>query len=259
MYKAGSSLSTYEHERCRLDLFLPPPPNLSALLVWFHGGGLCAGDKEDPVHADLAGILNAKGIGLAVPNYRLSPLVTFPAYVDDAAAAVAWAHRYLRNSATRPVALFVGGHSAGAYLAALVGVNPDYLARYNLRFTDVAGLLPVSGQMLTHFTVRKERGVPNAELHPVIDDAAPCYHVNKDAPAVLAICGDRDWAARAEENRLFIATLKAAGHADATCLEFPDRDHGTIVTLMPQPGDPALQAVIDFIRRHPVPAPDRNR
>jgi len=69
------------------------------MLVWFHGGGLKNGDKGSRKSGDSWGTallatsfavigIAVIGIAVVVPNYRLSPEATFPAYIQDAAAAV---------------------------------------------------------------------------------------------------------------------------------------------------------------------------
>ena len=77
-----------------LDLYLPVKQPTVATLVWFHGGGMTGGDKKESVA--LAKVLAEHGITVASANYRLSPAAIYPAYVQDAAAAVAWVKRHGR-------------------------------------------------------------------------------------------------------------------------------------------------------------------
>jgi acetyl esterase/lipase len=244
-YKSGGSLAAYERERAVLDLYLPATDAGFPLLVWFHGGGLTAGDKTGQGQPDIARALAARGIAVAVANYRLSPVATYPAYIDDAAASVAWALEHTADYGGDRDRVYVSGHSAGGYLAAMVGLVPEYLAAYGHAPSELAGLIPVSGQMITHATVREERGL-SAEV-PLVDAAAPVHHVRADAPRWLAIAGAEDMPARAEENRYFIAALKAVDHPDASYLEFEGRNHGTIVSQIPEPDDPVAAAIAAFI------------
>jgi acetyl esterase/lipase len=248
-YKSGGGLSDYERERCLLDLYLPENGSGYPVIVWFHGGAITAGDKAEGTQADLARTLAGHGIAVASVNYRLSPDAAFPAYIDDAAASVAWIMDNIPEYGGDANKVFAAGHSAGGYLATMVGVDPQYLARYDHDLEDLSGLIPVSGQMVTHYTVRSERGQPRE--FPVIDAAAPLYFVSADLPPVLAITGGSgyDLAARPEENRYFVASLKAAEHPDAEYLEFDGRTHGSVVSRIPEAGDPVAQAMMDFIRR----------
>ncbi|MBN2330057.1 MAG: alpha/beta hydrolase, partial [Candidatus Omnitrophica bacterium] len=187
------------------------------------------------------------GIAIAAVNYRLSPKAHYPAYINDAAAGAAWILRHIEDYQGSPEKLFVSGHSAGGYLTAMIGVDPQYLAKYGASVHDFAGFMPVSGQMVTHSTVRGERGIPSTQ--PLIDEAAPCYHVRKDLPPFLNISGSVDLPSRAEENRYFATAMNAAGHAWAEYREFIGRDHGTIVSRIPQGNDPVAEIMLDFMRR----------
>jgi acetyl esterase/lipase len=246
-YKTGRDLSEYERERCALDLYLPAGSSGFPVIVWFHGGNITAGDKAGDAHVAIARTLADRGIGVASVNYRLSPRASFPDYVDDAAAGIAWVLDHIDEYQGNAGAVFVSGHSAGAYLASLVGLDERYLANYGHAPGDLAGLMPISGQMITHGTVRTERGLPADQ--PIVDGAAPVNHVNPDAPPFLAIAGAEDLPARAEESRYFVAAMKAVGHPDVTYLEVAGRTHGTIVTQIPNPDDPVAEALIDFVER----------
>ena len=106
---------------------------------------------------------------MVTPDYRLSPKVKYPAYVDDAAAAFAWTVKHIAGHGGDPRKVFIGGHSAGATLALLVGMDPNRLKPPGLTLGSVAGIAQVSGQVLTHFTIREERGQPRYAI--TCDDA----------------------------------------------------------------------------------------
>lgn len=126
-YKQGDALTDYEKERCKLDVYLPKEGQGFATLVWFHGGGLKNGDKDgrkitnDSVKtAKIARSLAAAGIAVVAPNYRFSPKATFPAYIQDAAAAVAWVRKHIVGYGGDPARIFIGGHSAGGYFYSII-------------------------------------------------------------------------------------------------------------------------------------------
>lgn len=80
--------------------------------------------------------------------------------------------------------IFLSGHSAGGYLASMVGLDKKWLAQYNVDANNIAGIIPFSGHTITtHFTVREERGIDGKK--PIIDELAPLYHVRKDASPIL--------------------------------------------------------------------------
>ncbi len=245
-YKSGDKLTDYEKERCKLDLYLPTTGTKWPTLVWLHGGGISAGRKDEKSTAEIARTFARAGIAVAAINYRLSPKVTFPAYVEDTAAAFAWVHAHIAENGGDPAKVFLGGHSAGAYLSSLVCMDVRYLEKLGAKPDALAGLIAMSGQMMTHFQVRKERGI--AENTIIADEAAPIYFTRKDLPPILILFGDHDWPARLEENQYFVAMQKVAGNKNLTLRVFPDRTHGSIGSKIPTPGDPAAQAIIAFIK-----------
>lgn len=252
-YKAGPDLSPYEQERCRLDVHpaAGTPAGAGApVVLFFHGGAIQGGDKESS--RTLAALLNPRGIIVAGANYRLSPRATYPAYLHDCAAAVAWIKGNIARFGGDPGRLFLAGHSAGGYLAMMSVLGPGWLAAVGLAGADVAGIVSVSGQMVTHSTVREERGIPRSVM--VVDDAAPLRHARGFSPAILLVCAEHDMPARLEENLLMQAWLQAAGHRDVTLLCVPGRDHASVYDECAKPGDPTGQALVDFIHRDaPVP------
>lgn len=239
-----------EREPCVLDLYLPDSPvsgSCFPLLVWFHGGGLTGGTRHE---ADaVAERFAVQGIAVANADYRLGPDVRFPVYIEDAARAVAWAVAEGVRRGADPGALFVGGHSAGAYLAAMLAMDTRYLASAGVPDGSIAGYLPISGQLVTHFQVRAERRIPAERL--TIDEAAPLHFARKDAPPILLLVGDQDMPARREEAALFVAVMTGiAGNQSASYLVVPDRDHGTVHEKLLTPGDPGGPAMLDFMARH---------
>jgi acetyl esterase/lipase len=253
-YKTGASLSDYERTRCKLDLYLPAKSSKDfPVVVWFHGGGLTAGDKSSA--APVAQRLADDGIAVACVNYRLSPRAKYPSYNQDAAASVAWAHAHIASYGGDVHRLFIAGHSAGGYLAGIVGYDPALLAADGMKSSQIAGLILVAPQVFTHFTIRRERGIPHPETTPVIDNAAPTYHVRKDAPPTLILLGDHDWPVRLQECQYFVAMLKYVGDPDIALRVIPHRTHGTIESRMADQDDPALKLVLEFVHGHATTQP----
>jgi acetyl esterase/lipase len=222
--------------RCRLDVYYPVKQGKFPTLVWFHGGGLTAGNRSIPVP------LRHQGVAVVAVNYRLGPEDGFPASLEDAGAAVAWTLENIAKFGGDPDRVFVAGHSAGAYLTCMVGLDDRWLAPHGKKREHIAGLIPLSAQVITHFANREERGI--GEKQPIIDDLAPLYHVKKDAPPILLVTGDREkeLMGRYEENAYFWRMLKLNGHPDVTLRELEGFDHGS----MPEP---AFPLVLDMMRK----------
>lgn len=236
LYRAdGGGLTEYQQERCRLDVYHPLGMKDFATVVWFHGGGLTGGNKSVPER------LKGQGIAVVAVNYRLYPKVKAPVYIEDAAAAVAWTVKNIAKYGGSAEKVFVSGHSAGGYLTSMVGLDKKYLAAFGVDADKLAGLVPYSGHTITHFTVRKERGIDGKQ--PVVDGMAPLFHVRKDAPPILLMTGNREleMLGRYEENAYFFRMLKVVGHADVELLEFDGYGHG-----MAEPAHPML---LKFVKR----------
>jgi acetyl esterase/lipase len=221
-YRNGSdpNLSDYIKERCQLDLYYPEQLRNFATVVWFHGGGLTGGNRFIPEP------LQKNELAIAAVNYRLSPQVTCPAYIDDAAAAVAWVFQNIKNFGGDPDLIFVAGHSAGGYLTSMIGLDKRWLEKYGIEANRIAGLIPFSGHTITHFTVRAEQGIPGEQ--PVVDQYAPLYHVRPDAPPLILITGDRnlEMMGRYEENAYLWRMMKVIGHEQTVLYELQGFNHG---------------------------------
>lgn len=221
-YPAGKNIEDPEN-RCQVDLKLPENEHGFATLVWFHGGGLTGGNRDFPK-------FEGKGVAFVSAGYRLSPQVPCPVFIEDAAAAVAWTIQHIAEYGGDPKKVFIAGHSAGGYLALLVGMDARWLKPYGLAPSDIAGLIPVSAQVTTHFRVKELVGIHGDSLVPVIDDLAPLRYVSKDLPPICLITGDRriEFKCRVEENDLMFSTLKNLGHPDVEFHELEDLNHGTV-------------------------------
>ncbi len=243
------SLTPYEQERCKLDLTVPVGAKGFPTFVWFYGGGLKNGSKDlrGEYCAEIRESFAQAGVAVVTPDYRLSPKAKYPAYVDDAAAAFAWTVKHIAEHGGDPRKVFIGGHSAGGYLSLLVAFDPERLKPHGLTLGSVAGVAQVSGQVLTHFTVREERGQPRYGI--TSDAAAPAFHIRKSLPPVLTIYAQNDMISRAEENQFFVATLKAAGHTENYSLRVEGRDHATVGHGLRHLDDPARLAILNFIAK----------
>jgi acetyl esterase/lipase len=244
-YCAHEGASAYEQERCKLDLYVPSSRTHFATLLWFHGGGLKEGDKAQSSNPRLAESLAAQGVAVAMANYRLSPKATYPAYIDDAASSFAWLKTNVTHHGGNPSRLFVGGHSAGAYLALMLSLDGRFLKAHGLDTSAIKGVVPVSGQTMTHYTIREERGLDKNVI--IADAAAPIHQVRADAPPMLIMWADNDLPARAEENLYLVAALKAAGHKAVFHQQIANRDHNTIAQKIIETDDPVARAILQFM------------
>ncbi|MBK1832699.1 alpha/beta hydrolase [Roseibacillus ishigakijimensis] len=239
----------YRQERCQLDLYLPGSKSFPTL-IWLHGGGLKGGRKDGEADQAIARALAEDGIAVAMVNYRLSPRAKYPAYLEDTAAAVAWTKKEIARHGGDPNRIYLGGHSAGGYLALMVGMDARWLQAHQLVRSDLAGLIPVSGQTMTHYTVREERFGSDDPFSITADAAAPVHYASRSGiPPLLVLWADNDMPARAEENAYLVALLKGAGQTEITGLQIANRDHGSIAFEIANAGDPARAAINTFLTK----------
>jgi acetyl esterase/lipase len=234
-----NKIDKYISSQCTLDIYYPKGVKNYATIVWFHGGGLTGGSKEIPK------ALMDKGYAVIGVGYRLSPKVKAPAYIEDAAAAVAWAFQHVADFGGSTGQVFLSGHSAGGYLAMMITLDKSYLSKYAIDANKIAGLIPFSGQAITHFTIREENGIKNTQA--VIDKYAPLYFVRADAPPTLLITGDAEMEllGRYEENAYLLRMMKLSGHKNVRLLQLQGYDHGG----MAEPAFPLLLKEVEVIRK----------
>ena len=227
----------YRVERCKLDVYAPEGAKDLPVVVWFHGGGLTSGEKTS-----LPRDLRESGYVVVSAGYRLIPRGTIANCIEDAAAAVAWAFRNVERYGGSPDKIFLSGHSAGGYLIDMIGLDKHWLAEYGIDADRVAGLIPFSGQVLTHYSHRQTIGM--TPYQPLIDEYAPLAHVRADAPPIVIISGDRELElyGRYEETAYFWRMFQMVGHPDATIYELQGFNHGNMA-------DPAVQILKDNVRR----------
>ncbi len=223
----SATVVNYINERCRLDVYFPADKKGFPTVVWFHGGGLSGGEKHIP-----EGFKN-KGIAVIAVNYRLTPKVKSPEYLRDAAAAVAWVYKNINNFGGDTTKVFISGHSAGGYLAAMIGLDKSWLRVHGIDANRLAGIIPFSGHAITHFSIREERGIPGHQA--VVDSLAPLYHVRPDAPPLVLITGDREleMLGRYEENAYLVRMMKVAGHKNTRLYELQGYGHNMVAPAIP--------------------------
>ena len=113
------------------------------LVVFFYGGSWSTGDRAD--YRFIGEALASQGIAVAVADYRLSPQVRYPVFVEDSALAVRWAFDNAATYGVNPSKIFVMGHSAGAYNAAMLAIDKRWLQAVGLAPSRLAGWIGLAG------------------------------------------------------------------------------------------------------------------
>ena len=237
----------YADDKDTLDVLMPVGASNAPVIVFFHGGALQNGDKR--AGEVLASTLVAEGIGVVTANYRLSPAVMHPAHIEDATAAFVWTKRHIAEFGGDPDRVFVGGHSAGAYLAVLMSLDPSYLKAHGMGLRAIRGALPVSPFLYVEETARDRSKTVWGTDEKVWLQASVTPYVGAGKPPMLLIYadGDDDWR-RAQNERLKTALSKAGSTVDT--VEIADRTHTSIRSKMGEKGDAAMKQIAGFIKAH---------
>ena len=213
----------YKESQCKLDIYMPNNSSKALpVIVWFHGGGLTGGTKA--ISEELK---NDKFIVVSV-EYRLSPKVHSPAFIEDAAASVAWVFNNIQQYGGDTSKIFLSGHSAGGYLAIMLTMDESWLLKQNLSSNRIKACIPLSPQVITHFTIRAENNIK--DIQPTINEYAPLNFIKSNTPIIIDITGDREkeLLGRYEENAYFVRMMKLAGNQNISLYELQGFSHGAM-------------------------------
>jgi acetyl esterase/lipase len=230
--------------RALLDVY-PARDKLDApVVIFWHGGALMQGDKQ--VVANLAQTLADLGVTVVAANYRLSPDVQHPAHLQDAAAAVTWVKSHIKEYDGDPAQIFLSGHSAGAYLAVQLALDPRYLAEHGLTLNDLAGVFAISPFLYVEEVAPQRPKVvwgkdPAGWLAPSVSS-----YVGADKPPMRLVYAEGDELWRRRQNERLAADL-AGFEVDAKALMVPNRNHTSIMTKADHAEDLVVVAIYQFI------------
>jgi acetyl esterase/lipase len=251
------------HKRHVLDIYTAQAPAGKSLPVmfWIHGGGWQAGDKSDVALKPKT--LAERGFVFVSTNYRLLPEVGMEELIGDVARSVGWVHRNIARFGGDPTRIFVGGHSAGAQVAALICVDERYLKKEGVSFDVLKGCVPVDGDtydipkiIMTSehrqalyggkmFTFGHRQKFGNDPQKHV--DLSAVTHVarNKGIPPflILYFSGNPDTRAQAErlESVLKAAEIPAKSYGKG------DSNHSRLNDDLGKADDPATQEFYKFL------------
>jgi len=228
----------------RLDIHLPAC-DCFPVMVYFHGGGLEAGDKTGA--QVFFEHMTENGIAVVSANYRMYPQAKYPDFLDDAAEAVAWVFRNM-DAYGKITGVFVGGSSAGGYLSQMLCFDDSFFANHGLHPAKIAGFIHDAGQPTCHFNVLRERGIDSRRV--IVDESSPLYHVKADQnyPPMLIIVSDNDMKNRYEQTMLLVSTLAHFGYTENVQLKIMNGNHCAYVRATDKDGKSVFgQMVSRFI------------
>jgi len=235
--------------RHKLDVWVPAraPATPLPVIVFFYGGGWVSGDRGDYGFAGRA--FAAQGFVTIVADYRLVPEVRFPAFLQDGALAVKWARDHVAQYGGDPERISLSGHSAGAYQAAMLALDPHYLrdAGVDPKIVRSAALLATPADFYP-FTEIRGRDALGAWPRPL--ETQPISFARADAPPILLMHGTADTVVRPYNSERLSAKLKGLG-APVDLRLYQGKSHIDLVkSLSPtfRGTTPALADSVAFLR-----------
>lgn len=212
-----------------VDVYAPPKVGQPApVAIFFYGGSWDSGRRQD--YGWVGRALAAQGFLTFVPDYRLYPEVRFPGFVEDCAHAVRWAVDHAEALGGDPSRIVLVGHSAGAYNAAMLALDPRYLKAVGVDAGVIRGFAGLSGP---YAFLPLDGPITQRTFGEAADLEAtqPTTFAHAGAPPVFLATGDKDTTVRPRNTRKLAAALRDNG-ARVDERHYAGLDHaGTVLAL----------------------------
>lgn len=246
-YQKQGGLNYGELERQKLDVYAPEgEARYLPVAVFFYGGSWQNGRRQD--YRFVAQALVNRGIIAVIPDYRLYPEVKFPTFIEDGALAVSWVANNISGFGGDVSRLFLMGHSAGAYIAAMLALNSSYLEHAGLNTRWLKGFVGLAGpyDFLPLKSSKLIRIFGGADGMP---ETQPITFALAKTPPVLLLHGADDKLVGPHNTKNLAQRLREAG---GTVVEkiYPGMKHiGLLISLATpfQDGEPAMDDIAQFI------------
>jgi acetyl esterase/lipase len=232
-----------------LDLYAPAVmPIGMPIIVFIHGGAWNSGDKGE--YTFVGDALSSRGFLTVVPNYRLVPQVRFPEFIEDCALAVRWISDHAAELGGDPSRIVLMGHSAGAYNAMMLGLDPRYLRQAGVNAQSIKGVIGVSGPYdFLPLDVKVTQDAFGNAGNP--EATQPTRFARQDGPPLLLMWGDKDTRVGQRSINAMQQAAQSAGESVDTRI-YPNVDHAGMLLALSRffrGNGPVLQDATDFARR----------
>lgn len=240
-----------------LDVYQPATgtaPGNAPVVLFFYGGNWTSGERAE--YRFVGEALAANGIIAVVADYRLSPNVRYDGFLGDCALALQWTLVNAASLGGDPARVMVMGHSAGAYNAAMLALDPRWLAPLGLTPDRLAGWIGLAGPYdflpIVDPQVQVAFGWPHTPAY-----SQPIFYADAKAPRSLLLAARNDKVVDTQRNTVGLANRLRAAGTDVEMRIFDHLSHVTTVAALARPLDwlaPVLSTVVDFVRGDPKPA-----
>jgi len=233
-FSVESDIAYGTEPRQKLDIYTPRGGPPKATVLFIYGGSWTSGTRS--LYRFLGQALAGRGYQTVIADYRLSPQVTYPAFVEDTARAFAWVKENIRAHKGDPSRVVLMGHSAGAYNVTMTAIDPVWLAPYGLQPSDALGVISLAGP-LSFNPLKTKSTEPIFASAPDIEKARPIKLAaagGASAPPFLLMHGTGDTTVGMFNSENFMAALNSAG-GKASLKVYEGAGHLTVVTCFAWP------------------------
>jgi acetyl esterase/lipase len=253
-YRGREGVPYAQHPRQKLDIYLPLDASRPrALVVFFYGGGWTRGERAD--YRFVGEALAAGGAAAIVADYRLSPEVRYPVFLEDCALAVKWAFDNVLPLAVDPDRIHLMGHSAGAYNAAMLALDGRWLKAVGLVPRQLAGWIGVAGPY-DFLPIRNPDAQVAFNWPATAPDTQPLAHVSPIAPPTLLVAAREDDTVNPQRSTVGLATALRKVGVPVRHKLYDRVGHTTVLAAMAGPLDwlaPVRADVLAFLEPAAVP------
>ena len=247
---AETGVAYYRQPRHQLDIYRPVARQQSPLpvVVFFYGGRWQRGDRS--VYSFAGRALAATGCVAVVADYRLWPEVRFAGFMDDGARAVSWVQRNIGDFGGDPARIYLMGHSAGAHIAGMLALAPQWLDSAGGDRARLAGWVGLSGPY-DFLPVRDDDLIDMFTRESPPEHTQPIHFADASAPPALLLTGARDRMVGPGNSRRLARRLEAEKPGRVRVIHYPRVGHLGILAGLTSPGQrlaPLLTHVPAFVQ-----------
>lgn len=243
-----------ELPRQKLDIYTPPgtaPSGGWPVVVFFYGGSWNTGDRAEYFFVGEA--LAARGVMTLVADYRLYPEVRYPDFLLDSAKALDYGLEHAAQLGGDPQRVFVMGHSAGGYNAAMLALDPRWLKAGGHSPAELAGWIGLAGPYDLFPTENPD--VQPVFFHPNYPpNSEPIDFIRSDAPRTFVAAPEHDKLVSPERSTQQLARKLSAAGVNVTVKSYEHASHVTLIGAFAWPlrfVAPVLDDVDAFIHSTP--------